>query len=236
MFQPPGPIDNTRYGVQYGIVTQNKDPDGLGRVKVRFPWLDRGDTDESNWAQVTTPMEGSKFGWYTMPDIDDVVLVMFIDGDSAFPIVVGGVWSTADGSPEANGDGKNNFRGYRSRSGSRLILDDSSKSKVVLADKTGTNVIAVGAFDKDGSGDNTCAAYKPPMAGDGGVAIASTQGKLELTCKDGKLSVQGQNIKINALTSVEIKAGQDLKLDGTSATKLTSNAPSNYDASQVNLG
>ena len=26
-------------------------------------------------------MEGNKFGWYTLPDIDDVVVVMFIAGD-----------------------------------------------------------------------------------------------------------------------------------------------------------
>ena len=51
--------------------------------------------------------------------------------------MLGGVWSTPDFSPEPNEDGKNNFRGYRSRSGHRLILDDSGKIKVVFADKTG---------------------------------------------------------------------------------------------------
>ena len=38
------------YGVVIGIVTNNDDPDGLGRVKVRFPWL--SDTDESWWARI----------------------------------------------------------------------------------------------------------------------------------------------------------------------------------------
>ena len=32
-------------------------------------------TDQTHWAQLLTPMEGKKFGWYTLPDIDDVVVV-----------------------------------------------------------------------------------------------------------------------------------------------------------------
>jgi len=83
-------LDNVQFGLHYGIVCQNKDPDKLGRVKLRLPWLDNGDTDQSHWAQLMTPMEGKNFGWYTLPDIDDVVVVMFLNGDISFPIVLGG--------------------------------------------------------------------------------------------------------------------------------------------------
>src|SRR6185503_18432855 len=134
------------------VVTQNKDPDGLNRIKVKMPWLDGGDTDQSAWAQLMTPMEGDKYGWYTLPDVDDVVIVTFIAGDISQPLIMGGVWSTTDNSPEPNEDGKNNFRGYRSRSGHRLILDDTDKTKVVIVDKTGKNMIGIGNFDKAGAG------------------------------------------------------------------------------------
>src|ERR1700759_2389758 len=95
-------LDASQFGVQYGIVVQNKDPDNLDRIKVRFPWLDQGDTDQSHWVQLVTPMEGPKFGWYTLPDIDDVVVILFVAGDSSQPVVLGGVWSTKDFSPETN--------------------------------------------------------------------------------------------------------------------------------------
>jgi uncharacterized protein involved in type VI secretion and phage assembly len=230
-------LDHVQYGLHYGIVCQNKDPDNLNRVKVRLPWLDSGDTDQSQWAQLLTPMEGDKFGWYAVPDVDDVVAIVFVAGDISQPVIVGGVWSTVDSSPEPNEDGKNNFRGYRSRSGHRLILDDSSKTKVVVADKTAKHMVGIGQFDKDGAGPNVCAVYKPPMAGDSGVAFSSMEGTLEITCKDGKLSVEAQqDIKINALTTIDIKAGGQLEMNGTSAAKLTSTAPSNYDAPQVGIG
>lgn len=229
-------LDNVQYGLHYAIVTQNKDPENLDRVKVRFPWLDGGEQDQSHWAQLLTPMEGNKFGWYALPDIDDVVVVVFIAGDISHPVIVGGVWSTTDNSPEPNEDGKNNFRGYRSRSGHRLILDDSSKSKVVLADKTGKNVVGMGAFDSEGAGPNVCAIFKPPMAATSGVSVSTMDGKLQLTCKDGKLLVDaGDSIKMNAKTTVEIKAGTDIVLEGGSTAKLTSGSPSNYDAPITNI-
>ena len=229
-------LPNVQFGLHYGVVTQNKDPDKLGRIKVRLPWLDGGDTDQTHWAQLMTPMEGDKFGWYTLPDIEDVVVVMFIAGDISQPVILGGVWSTPDNSPEPNEDGKNNFRGYRSRSGHRLILDDSKKVKVVVADKTGKNMFGVGEFAKDGAGPNICAVYKPPMSGDTGVSFSSMEGTMELTCKDGKLSIDAkQNIKISAKTTIEVKAGGEVKLDGSSAAKVTSDGNSNYDASEIDV-
>lgn len=239
--RPGGPrldsLDLVQYGLHYGVVCQNNDPDKLDRVKVRLPWLDRGDTDQTYWAQLLTPMEGSQFGFYALPDVDDVVAVMFIAGDFSQPVIVGGVWSTVDNSPEPNEDGKNNFRGYRSRCGHRLILDDSDKVKVVVADKTGKNMLGLGNFAKAGAGPNVCAVYKPPMSGDAGIAFSSMEGTLEVTCKDGALKVDAkQNIKINAKTTIDLKAGGAIKLEGSSAAKLTAASPSNYDGSKINIG
>lgn len=229
-------LDNLQFGLHYGIVCQNNDPDKLDRVKVRLPWLDGGDTDQTHWAQLLTPMEGKKFGWYTLPDVDDVVVVMFIAGDISQPVIVGGVWSKTDFSPEPNEDGANNFRGYRSRCGHRLILDDSKKPKIVFADKTAKNMFGVGEFDKDGAGPNVCAPFKPPMSGTSGITFATMEGKMEVTCKNGKLSIEAaDNIKMNAKTTIDVKAGGDLTMEASSSAKLTSGSPSNLDAPTIEI-
>jgi uncharacterized protein involved in type VI secretion and phage assembly len=237
--RPGGPrldaLDAVQYGLHYAIVCQNKDPDNLDRIKVRLPWLDAGDTDQTHWAQLLTPMEGNKFGWYTLPDVDDVVVIMFIAGDISQPVVVGGVWSKPDFSPEPNEDGQNNFRGYRSRVGHRLVFDDSKGgTKVWFADKTTKQMVAVGKFPKDGAGPNICAAWKPPMAGDFGISISTMEGKMEITAKE-KLSIKGENIKINAKTTIDMKAGSDLQMEGTSSAKLTASGDSNYDAPKMDI-
>lgn len=229
-------LDNLQFGLHYGIVCQNKDPDNLDRIKVRLPELDGGDTDQTHWAQLLTPMEGKKFGWYTLPDVDDVVVVMFIAGDISQPVIVGGVWSKTDFSPEPNEDGANNFRGYRSRCGHRLILDDTNKTKLVVADKTTKNMFGIGEFDKAGAGPNVCAPYKPPGAGTSGVTFSSMEGKMEITCKNGKLSIEAQqNILMNAKTTIDMKAGGDISMEASSSAKLTSGSPSNLDAPTIDL-
>ena len=228
-------MDAVQYGLHYAIVCQNKDPENLDRIKVRLPWLDAGDTDQTHWAQLLTPMEGKKFGWLVLPDIDDVVAVMFIGGDSSQPVVVGGVWSKPDFSPEPNEDGANNFRGFRSRCGHRMVFDDTkSGTKLWFADKTTKLMVGMGKFAKDGAGPNICAVWKPPMSGENGISISSMEGKMEITAKT-KLSIKGENVKINAKTTIDIKAGSDLQMEGSSSAKLTSSQESNYDAPKIDI-
>lgn len=228
-------LDAVQFGLHYGTVSQNKDPDNLDRVKVQLPWLDGGETDQTHWAQLLTPMEGKKFGWYTLPDIGDVVVVMFVAGDISQPVVLGGIWSKVDTSPEPNEDGQNNFRGFRSRTGHRLVFDDSKGgTKVWFADKSTKLMVASGKFAKDGAGPNVCAVWKPPMSGEGGISISSMEGKMEITAKTA-LTIKAQNIKINAKTTIDIKAGSDITMEGSSAAKLTSSDNSNYDAPKIDI-
>ena len=137
--------------------------------------------------------------------------------------------------PEPNEDGKNNFRGYRSRTGHRLVFDDTKGgTKVWFADKTTKQMVAIGKFPKDGAGPNICAAWKPPMAGDCGISISTMEGKMEITAKE-KLSIKADNIKINATTTIDMKAGSDLQMEGTSSAKLTASDNSNYDAPKMDI-
>jgi uncharacterized protein involved in type VI secretion and phage assembly len=221
--------------IYYGIVTQNKDPDKLERIKVRLPFLDQGETDQTEWAQLATPMEGNLFGWYSLPDIEDVVAVSFIAGDIKRPVIMGGVWSKKDAPPEGNEDGKNNFRGYCSRSGHRMILDDSDCVKVVFSDKTTDMMIGIGAFASAGTGVNKCEVRKPGGAGSEGISITSATGTLEVTAKGTLIIKAGQNITISTTAKIGIKAGSNMQFQATSI-QLSSSAPSNYKGSTTKVG
>lgn len=91
-------------GVAVAIVTQNKDEDGLCRVKVRFPWHDK--PRESYWARLAMPMAGDGRGTVFIPEVDDEVLVAFEREDLRFPYVLGALWNGKDKPPLANDDGK----------------------------------------------------------------------------------------------------------------------------------
>jgi hypothetical protein len=105
---------------------------------------------------------------------------------------------------------------------------------VWFADKTTKQMVAVGKFPKAGAGPNVCAAWKPPMSGDFGVSISTMEGKMEITAKE-KLSIKGENIKINAKTTIDMKAGSDLKMEGSSAAKLTASSEHNLDAPKLDI-
>ena len=56
------------FGVAGGIVTNNQDPDGLGRVKVKFPWL--SDDNETDWVRIATLMAGRGRGSFFLPEVE----------------------------------------------------------------------------------------------------------------------------------------------------------------------
>ncbi len=182
------------YGVTVGVVTNNQDPDGLGRVKVKLPWLS-GDV-ESHWARVVTPMAGNGRGLYFLPEVDDEVLVAFEHGSPEFPYVLGALWNGKDKAPESNDDGSNNMRTIKSRSGHVVRLDDTDGSeKIEIVDKNEANSIVIS------TADNTIT-----IKADADIIIES----------GGKLILSGNGIEIKSQAGVKVEAGanMDLKASG----------------------
>lgn len=116
-----------------GIVTDNQDPDGLGRVRVKCPTLT--EDHESNWARMIGTGAGKSRGFDCLPEIDDEVLVGFEHGDIHRPYVIGGVWNGKDAPPETVEDavsgGKVRLRTFKTRTGHALqfIEEDGGGSQ-----------------------------------------------------------------------------------------------------------
>ncbi len=77
-----------------GIVTNNNDPDQMGRVRVKFPSL--SDSEESAWARVASVSAGNARGLMMLPQPDEEVIVGFEHGDTRRPIVVGSLFNGKD--------------------------------------------------------------------------------------------------------------------------------------------
>ena len=125
------------YGAVVGVVTSIDDPNKLGRVKVRFPWLK--DDIESTWARIVSFMAGPQRGSVFRPEVGDEVLLVFEHGDMRFPYVIGGLWNGLDAMPPQRGaDADNNIRLIKSRSGHMILFDDTAGSeKITVIDKNG---------------------------------------------------------------------------------------------------
>jgi len=85
-------------GVALAIVTNLADPNGEGRIKVRFTsYLDNG--PESTWAAIAAPMAGEGRGVFFMPEQGDEVLVAFDRGSFDHAYVIGFLWNGVDKPP-----------------------------------------------------------------------------------------------------------------------------------------
>jgi uncharacterized protein involved in type VI secretion and phage assembly len=189
----PADASGRIYGVAVGVVTDNKDPDKHGRVKVKLPWLP--DDTESTWARVVTFMAGKERGAVFLPEVDDEVLVAFEHGDVRFPYVLGALHNGKDTAPFANDDGKNDKRMFKSRSGMTLTFDDKDGAeKVELADKDAKESVVVDMANKK-------------------VTLVSS-GDLELTAEQGTVKVKAQKLAIETSDAAEVKASGTLDLKG----------------------
>jgi uncharacterized protein involved in type VI secretion and phage assembly len=184
------------FGVAVALVTNNQDPDGVGRVKVRFPWL--SDQDESHWARIAAPMAGKDRGAYFLPEVDDEVLVAFEHGDIRFPYVVGMLWNSKDTPPATNDDGKNNVRVIKSRSGHVVRLnDEDGKERIEIVDKSEKNSIVI-----DTAGNT--------------ITIVSDK-DITLQAPNGTITLDAQKVAVKSSADAKIEAGggMDVKASAT---------------------
>jgi uncharacterized protein involved in type VI secretion and phage assembly len=187
-------------GIAVAVVSNNADPQHLGRVKVRFPAV--SDTVESTWAPVVTPMAGQGRGLQLLPEAGDTVVVAFEYGDVNRPFVLGGFWNAAQRPPEGDGAG-NPVRLLRSRSGHVLRFDDTDGAeRVEIVDKSGRNTITI-----DTSRNEITVHAAGPVA-------ITADGDLEVTAK-GDLKLSGRQVTVTADLKLAVSGRQGAELSST---------------------
>ena len=179
----PAGLGGRWYGVYPALVSDIKDPDGQGRVKITLPWSP--DTDGSRyetWARLATLMGGNNRGSWFIPDVNDEVLVVFEGGDPRRPYVIGGLWNGSDTPPDSMDSAGNNYRKVLcSRNGVRVTLDDSDGQEKLILETPGGQKMTM----KDGPGT---------------VEIVDSNGN--------SVKLESSGITVNASAKVTINAGQ----------------------------
>jgi uncharacterized protein involved in type VI secretion and phage assembly len=130
------------FGVYAALVTDIVDPQGLGRIQVKFPWLGtQGAGDVRAWATLVSPYADDDQGLEILPAVDTQVVVGFEAGDLRRPYVIGACWNGVEALPEAATD-PNNLRLLKSRAGSKLVFDDTDGAeKVTVSMKNGHQIV-----------------------------------------------------------------------------------------------
>ena len=202
-------------GIITAIVSNLKDPEKIGRVKVQYAWLGN---IESNWARLATPMAGNQRGFMFLPEVNDEVVIAFEQGDIHRPYIIGTVWNTKDAPPESSDsvvkNGKVSKRIIKSRSGHLIVLDDSEGAEqIIIRDKTGANEIVI---------DSTEKSIRIKMDNDlitkaNGVTTIESMGKLTLKSSND-VAIECVNFSVKAKASAEINAQASVNVKNAAAS------------------
>jgi len=197
-------------GLQIGIVTVlENDPDGEDRIKVRLPMINN--EEEGIWARIATLDAGKDRGTFFRPEIDDEVIVGFLNDDPRYPVILGMCHSSAKPAPEPAKD-DNHRKGYVSREKMKFTFDD--EKKIITLETPGGNKITISDEDK-GIVFEDQNSNKITM-NDSGIKIESSKDLILKAAKDVK--IEGMAVELKAQTSFKASGSGSAEVSGASTT------------------
>ena len=169
-----------------GLVTNNNDPEGLARVRVKYPTLD--ENSESAWARVVAVGAGPKGGGQLMlPQPDDEVLIGFENGNPDRPYVIGALWNGKDKPNKELWEPKG---GKQARDGSYVLRSEKLIDMLAKGDiniKTPQGKMLVDVMDE--------------------LTIVVGKAKIVLK-KDGTITIEGGNVTVNGQMGTTVKGAK----------------------------
>ena len=202
-------------GVVIALVSDNRDPEELGRVRLTFPWL--SDDFVSDWARTVQPGAGGGRGAMIVPEVGDEVLVAFEQGSFQRPYVLGGLYNGVDKPSDGEvplvdrNSGAIDRRAFVSRTGHRWEMLEAAAGAQGIKISTGDGKLHLDLDQKQTS---------ITVQSDGTVTIKARDG-VTVDAGTGSLKLTGQDIALSAKTGVKIDGGGgDVKVGSGVAVKI----------------
>jgi Rhs element Vgr protein len=174
-------------GLHVGIVTQlEEDPNGEDRILVKIPIINND--EQGIWCRVASPDAGDKRGVFFRPEIEDEVIIGFINEDPNNAIVLGMLHSSGKPAPIKASD-DNHQKGIVTRSEMKVLFDDEKKS------------IAI----------ETPAGKKVTLDENQGIIKIEDENSNVIT-------IDSNGIKMESAGNIEFKATGDVKIEGTNVS------------------
>ena len=209
-------------GLQIGKVVQlQDDPEGEDRILVKLPIIDND--AQGIWARVAALDAGSDRGSFFRPELDDEVIVGFINDDPRDAIVLGMLHSSAKPAPITAQD-TNHEKGFTTRSGMHIHFHDDTKTitidtpagNLIKLDEGSTSILVE---DQNGNKMNMSPSgielESPADINIKAGANLSLEAAIGLTLKaaqlsgtaDGPMSMSGATAKVSGSAMAELSGG-----------------------------
>ncbi|TDH27261.1 type VI secretion system tip protein VgrG [Segetibacter sp. 3557_3] len=206
-------------GLQIGVVLQNEsDPEQQDRVKVRLPLVD---ASEGLWARMASLDAGKDRGSFFRPEINDEVIVGFLNDDPRYPVILGMLNSSSSPAP-LKGSDDNHEKGFVTRSKMKFVFNDDKKSITIDTPK-GKKV----EINDDGDSMTFSDQHNNKI-------ILDSKGITLESGKDVSIKAAAGNISMNGI-NVEAKANAKFSAEGSANASLQSSGPTIVKGAIVNI-
>jgi phage protein D len=197
-----------------GIVTNNKDPEKLARVRVKYPTLD-GEQNEGAWARVVGVGAGPERGQMMLPQVNDEVLIGFESGDPHKPYVLGALWNGSDKphSTHTNPTGGDQPDGSYVLRSPKLIDVNAVDNVKIHTDKD--MIVEVKGKSTETVDQTQEVKVTQSFKLDAGTELTLVCGQAKLVLKkDGTIELKGLNVTVEATAGAALK-GMKVDVQGT---------------------
>jgi type VI secretion system secreted protein VgrG len=202
---------------EIGVVFKNDDKLQLNRVRVQFHWPNQGGA-KSSWIRVAVPYTGSDKGSLLIPEIDDHVVINYVDSHPDFPVIVGSIYHK---SPTNYWFPNNEQKIIRTKGGNKIVMKDKPGEQeffITNANKKDTGIHI--NFKGDGkieiyadTGEIELRAKTITMLAKEHITANSETGNIKVTAQVGQIDLHGQ-AKVN-VTGAEFNVKGDSTVDIT---------------------
>ncbi|WP_452219805.1 type VI secretion system Vgr family protein [Lacinutrix salivirga] len=126
---------------QLAKVTENADPEGLGRIKVEFAWQ-KSIGLTTPWIRIVSPHTGNDKGFHFIPEIGEEVLIGFEGGHAEKPYMLGSLYHSNQ-KPSSWKTNSNDIKAIRTRSGHTIELNDAKGEESITITDINGNIVNI---------------------------------------------------------------------------------------------
>ena len=231
LIHPPSDLKSSKpiATKQVAEVVDNKDPENMGRIQVKFHWMES--KEKTPWIRVITAHASSDRGMYFVPEEGDSVMIDFENGDPNCPIVIGSLYH-GKAKPSKWYNDKNDVKAIMTKSGNELLfIDESGKETIKIFNKDEENMITLTMDESkrikiESTGYIEIQADKDLTMKADNITISANK-KINMECNDLEEAIAnnktvdtgnnyelsaGMNAKVNAGSNYELSAGMNAEL------------------------
>lgn len=201
------------------------DPQKAQRIQIELPWLDG--KSKLLWARLATMYATNGMGTYFLPEVNDEVLVGFMNADPTHPVILGSLYGEKH-KPPFEYEAKNSTKAIVTREKLRIEFDE--EKKVITVATPGKNTLEISDDGKsitltdqhkneikmDSGGITLTSAKNITLKAKGGITLDATS-KISGTAKSD-ISLDGMNVKVQAKVGATVKGNATAELSATGQT------------------